>query len=381
MIFSSPEREVLRQCAALKPDWSAMRAIARTALDYGKLRRLALLHQLDGVVAWRLRAPELDGTVPNIVRDDCQRYLDYLRGAQDPLWDSFDTYCGALKAEGIQFAVTSGPVQYAPLGPPVWPREWSNVRIDINARGEEDIVRVADVADAVECYEHFPAWHSVTLKSGLVVDITDERLPPHNLAFSYDWNALRSTEIVGREWPTLHPKDYVAYLAYDNWKAYSIQATRLSLWGLARLVAWASYPEWTEGFRDVLNAYDDTPAVAFADHPGQQTGRFLNAPRIAWALRLAARVYDFALPDYLPTVQPLVVSQGHQDRGRKEPEIVRWLYECSWPGDEAFLFDHALTEGAASREQAGIWSRTGQGREIGFDRDGTMTVKGVGNHA
>ena len=54
MTFSAPEREFLRLSAMVEPNWDAMRRIATTALDYGALRHTALLHQLDGVIAWRL---------------------------------------------------------------------------------------------------------------------------------------------------------------------------------------------------------------------------------------------------------------------------------------------------------------------------------------
>jgi hypothetical protein len=134
-MFATPEREFLRLALSSTPDFSAMTAIAKTALDYGKLRQLAGLHQADGLIAWRLIAPELDGTVPNIVRDSCQRHLDHLDGQAGKL-----TALGALSerltGQGVRHAIMGGPMQYAPLGIGHWPRTWHHFHIYVEAPDE-----------------------------------------------------------------------------------------------------------------------------------------------------------------------------------------------------------------------------------------------------
>jgi hypothetical protein len=125
-MFNTNEREWLRLALRSQVDWAALRQIARTGLHYGPLRQLSLLHQADGVIAWRLAAPELDGVVPPVVRDACQGYLDYLNGGgfRERWADSARVIAEGLRDRGLAHYYSGSPSYYSAWGmdPGQWPR-------------------------------------------------------------------------------------------------------------------------------------------------------------------------------------------------------------------------------------------------------------------
>ncbi len=360
MTFSTPEREFLRLAAMAQPDWQAMRQIAITALDYGVLRRTALLHQLDGVVAWRLIDERLEGVVPELVRQRSQSYLDWLHAAQYSVWNRFDQCCLKLKEVGIRFAVTSGPIQYAMINIPYCPREWRNIHIELEAKSEADMERAAKLIGG-EAFKHFPAWYELTL-SDLVIDISSS-LKPWETNAPIAWDKVSTVKLMGFEWPVLSPAEWIAYMAYDTWKSYTGEATRLSIWQLARLENWAvSYPEWLLDAERVLAGYESTTP------PGKP--ELSDVARIAWVLKMAARVYGIELPS-LPETKPALKSYGHHFRGGRQREVI--YHEIDWKdnlSDEALLFD--MSEGIEARQKAGIWGKRRGAEKVHFREDGYL---------
>jgi len=343
MIFSTPEREFLRLCAMVKPDWAAMAQIARTALDYGLLRRLSLLHQLDGVVAWRLLDDKLDGIVPEIVREDCRRYLDYLDGVNAPWWGEVTDFCATLERLGYRFIVNGGPSQYSPLGIKHFPRQWDDLDIVVDAWSEHEVEMIFAEAKGIAEPVETNFW-SIHLPGGAMISLVT-CLPnvPHPDGINWTvWDRpIKRISVLGIELPMPDPTLYIAERAYMTWCGVFESARRLPLWGLARLAAWMQDPTFSpEVLIEVLRSSPEVSDRAF------------------WTLKIAKRVYDLALPDItapepeLRTIDRLMIDR----KAQYEHHYLTW----NWPGDEAMLFDHQLTEGMEARLRAGLWQQTGK---------------------
>ena len=78
MALSAPEREFLRLAALGDPDWATMQVLLSRNFDLQQMIATAGLHQLDGVVAWRLLDERVIGHVPQSIRDYCQDHLGWL---------------------------------------------------------------------------------------------------------------------------------------------------------------------------------------------------------------------------------------------------------------------------------------------------------------
>jgi len=373
-VFSTPEREWLRLAAMLNPPWPAMVQIARTALDYGALRRLAPLHQLDGVVAWRLCDERMDGVAPNIVREDCQRYLDHLDGANASWWVQVGQFCDALENRRIEYVVHGGPVQYAPLSIEHFPRSWDAIDIEVRVDSEDEIDAIAE-ATGSRRHRWFPAWSTLTMPGGLEIGLGCELDPLTNdvgrSAYTIWDEPPLFVEILGRQMPIPSLPVHVLRMAgYHTWNNVVSEARRLPLWALARLAAWTQHEAWSwDAFSELLKQVNEAhgdlaPRNAWADRDLHR--RDSHAWRALWLLGIADRVYGLlggrslaSLVSPLDVVEPVPITIGERfDQPGKQfsTRACQW----HWPGDEAMLFDYQLVEGYNERIQAGIWSDAGR---------------------
>ena len=370
MIFSTPEREFLRLSAMSSPDWPAMITIARTALHYGELRRLALLHQLDGVVAWRLLDERMDGIAPNIVRDDCQRYMDWVDGFNRAYWSDVGAFVAAANKLGIRYAMRGGPAQYAPLGIIHWPRSWTGIDVDMDITKESDIAAlVQDLKATSKSYE--PRNWDLVLPSGMRLDITAYPLDESLLFEGITWTPwdmpLVPITVLGLNSYVPDPAIYVPQLAVGTWVAVAKLSAPLSLWAISRLAAWMDHPAFD------MTALDKLLSTNIAAKRGMLRGsRPCPADSILWLLAIAHRVYGTPLPE-VTGVEPdvytmqadgyagdgltgyeLVIDQAVLSRMTSYYYLVRH-FRWNWPGDEQMIFDHRLDQPIEGRIASGVW--------------------------
>ena len=366
MTFSTPEREWLRQAARVEPDWPAMTRIARTALDYGQLRHMALLHQLDGVVAWRLLDERMDGVVPNIVRDDCRQYLDWLNGVpRQHFADCLRPALAALDGAGITWVSTSGPIQYAPLGmfATAWPREWNDFDVLVPSAQYLEACRVLESVDGY----HFAGKHGGDCEpiyradGGFEITLMgvpdDAHDPNAETRPFYDSPGLYADRLpIAVDDLTFwapRPEWAVAVMAFRTFVGYGNQAQPLPLWGLARLRNWREFAaEWVEdelatAIRNAAQVhYDLTPT-----YPSLNWGR-----HILWTLEMASRVYGVPFPDGFDDLlkSPLYIpSAGGRVLVGDRRELLS-AYEVAADDDEALLFD-ASRQNLDQRMSGGHW--------------------------
>jgi len=364
-VFRVPEREFLRLCAMIDPDWASMRQIARTALDYGVLRRTALLHQLDGVVAWRLLDDRMDGIAPNIVRDDCQRYVDHLAGYNRPRWEEFARFEAAVERAGLPHVVKGGPAQYAPLGISGWPRSWADFDMYGTADSIAPILSIAIEAGAESTQFEQYEW-LLRLPGGACIDLEVDLIERDESAFGMVEKS-QVCSILGCDIRIPAPEANVALMGYATWSALTISAARLPLWGLARLAAWTTTPNFQ---RSVLSKMLCQSIEGYRGDPDwPESWRQQGVPQrnadgyySLQTLLMADRAYGLNIGDLgdlvspHPVGDPLILTAGPctlQDRVSEQPlpnRLYTWARELA---DEELLFD--MVEGIDARVAAGIW--------------------------
>jgi hypothetical protein len=358
MTFATNEREFLRIAAMAKPDWGELARLCRTAMDYGLLRRTALLHQLDGVVAWRLLDARLDGIVPNIVRDDCQQYLDWCNGWGSRYWDAISPIIEQLDDADITYVFHGGPAIYAVLGIPNWPRCWLDIDLCIRSSADKETTDfLADLG--IDAIHKGPQWHRVGLLEGYHCDIYGCLRVGTTENYFVDWDIYagrQKTDFLGHSWWVSTPLSQLLLEAISahgevHWKAF-----RLPLWSLAFIANVLHEQEccW-EGLAKLIN--DDLVASSSIALAWEDTG----ANWVLWVLDVMARVYDTKLPDAITklmaeqTARLNIWRPGDESKGfsahSPDTRRVKWR----WPGDESFLFDHQLSEGAEARIKTGLW--------------------------
>lgn len=338
MIFSTPEREFLRQAALVKPDWAYMQTAARTNMDYHLLWTTALLHQLQGVMAWRLTDERMEAYVPQPVIDHYQRYLKQLDRTNERWWSEATGFCGMLENSDIPYLVCGGPTQYAVLGIEHFPRRWTDLEVDVDIASEDEVTKIAELAGA-EIKRWWHGWWDLRLPMGSVICLgshhREEAVP------NIGWNRFSKPPLriamLGAELNVPDPNLLMLIWGWSTWIAMCSQASRLSLWALARLAAWMTSPRFSLAELSTLLA-GARPDVR---------------DRVMWILRIAQRVYDISLPD-LEAEEPSLESVGRVVSDR-EAEYTRHFLRWQWPGDEQMIFDHALSEGLEGRLAAGIW--------------------------
>jgi hypothetical protein len=127
-VFKTREREFLRLAADVSVSHEELAEAAAAGPDWAQVFELALKHQLDGVLAWRLRDERLDGIVPTRVREECQGQAQHLEGIprQRYLAD-LSLVVEAMSALPAGWIVHGGPVPYLCHGGDFWPRDCDNI--------------------------------------------------------------------------------------------------------------------------------------------------------------------------------------------------------------------------------------------------------------
>lgn len=366
IMFSAPEKELLRLALTIAPDWPVMRGLIQGRFDWEALRHTALSHQSDGVIAWRLTAPELAGMVPEAVRQDCARYLDSLdTHGRDEWWQQrVRPAVEALEAAGVTWVTNSGPVQYLPLGMSFWPRIWDDFDVFVPAEDHHQTCRALESAGLVfnglVCETLNPLYSWADGSKGVEIiglPPEHEELPIwawHHRPEFYEGRVLR--EVHGLPVWTPAPEWMVALMAYRTYVAYCRQATPLPLWGLARL--WA----WRQWIGDDWNEAEFVRSIRLAAEVGWPATRHL--PNVTWArgilftLEIASRVYGPLVPKDLTSLLEgpfyfLVSEPGPGHRGVTEEimEIARW------PSDEEVIFDLGYSRSSQEKIQRAHWRR------------------------
>ena len=381
MTFSTPEREALRLCAMVEPDWSALTQIARTALDYGRLRRLALLHQLDGVVAWRLLDDKLDGVVPNIVREDCQRYLDHLNGYGVAWRADWELLRSALEAAGIEYVQWGGIIPYAEYPLPSWPRMISD--IDLAAPGDK-------LAAVREVFGSFGLEKRVAYDGDTDAEVilpggtpANCRCAPNNSEWAcrnaaWVFDGAQDLVYLGAQIRTPSAAALLLQQALDTWSSVHNDAGPLPLHALAYIANLAARLTTTdmalieraakaEGERISKQAplIGDDDAIWRAFDVGA-------VGRAAWVINRASEAYE------LPEV--LLEAVGRH-KPQEEPAFpvwdsrtfaaYTWHRWADWPGAESFMFDHRGTCDPTFYVNQGLWQRV-PGFERAVERRATV---------
>lgn len=385
MPFSTREREFLRLAALADPDWATMQVLLSAGLDYESLKRDALAHQLDGVVAWRLLDERVAELVPASAREDCQRRLDWLAEYNRIYWEEVQGFCAMLKERDIEHAVQGGPAQYAPLGIDVWPRTWGDADIAVRISTEAEMQAIADASGAVKVTRwssdawllHFPGGTRIDLENTL----------PWFDGVKTTWKEWQSPSInvsvFGVEIMIRELAQYVLYMASSTRRSMIHAAARLPLWGLARLANWIARPDWSwKEFGRLLN--DEIVACDQVESEARHLWRPTELAEVShvagWALcslEIADRVYGI-LPNDV-TLDSLVPARRWRASildvvGGPIPEYAEeYVCQfCEWvqyPGDEAFLFDYAEVEGLEARLKAGLWRLCPDSRPETWQRD------------
>jgi hypothetical protein len=342
---------------------------------------------LDGVLAWRLLDPQMDGIVPDDVRQKCRGDLEWLNAnGRDPWLRNAAVIVEKMNALGVPWAMIGGPGQYAPLNMPAdcWPRTWDDfdIHVDVSeaasisavvaALGEEALPLDPTGPDAV------PSRWVVKMPPGMEVDLftklvywdgdDDPWLP---------WKNAVTQTIHGLTFPMQEPLQYAMGLARNTWSSAWSQSARLPLWGLARLAAWTGQAGWSwERLLSFLAADVQrwrADLAANAPKPGTEAVSEWQccAYCIAWVLDAADRVYRIYPPEIReagllpPELRPRypmtmecfdVVGIDWEDPAGRQ---VRICEVGEYPGDEAMLFDYQAAESFATRQERGLWKALG----------------------
>jgi hypothetical protein len=350
-VFNVPEREFLRLALAARPDFSAMTRLARTALHYGKLRQLAGLHQADGLVAWRLLDERMDGVAPNIVRDSCQRHLDYLNGAgfRERWADSARRIGDALKERSIPHYYSGSPSYYGAWGmdPSCWPRAATGGCFTALS---SDASALADILAPLGTTEVLSWCVTAVRPDGQRLWINLAPVSPTDcgdVTVSASWfEHVRLREVCGVELPLL-PEEAALILRGSDVTYDVANLCPLSLGSLAH-IACLCYQVETWALVDMLLREQ------------QATGRdgLTSALRhIVWAFTLAQKVYGCFDADWL---------EGWRQKAGDDPPTrrVSALTDFHAAGElvtirlddpERILFDLRGREGVAERLADGVF--------------------------
>jgi hypothetical protein len=350
MTFTIPEREFLRQVAMVEPSWDAMKKIAMTACDWGELQRTAMLHQLGGVLAWRLQDERLVPAVPDIVRERGVTHLRRAKRQSAPLLADLLALLAIVQEQGWPYAIHGGASQYLPLAIPHIPRVWGDIDIEIDCSAEE----LRNLIDSLSL-RVMPSWPGLDLvecrfPSGTWLDFQRNRWP--GWSFRDD---VREVTVEGMKFKIPAPEHLVYGAAWQTGQQVLRKACRLPLWGLARLKAWTEEPtfSWDTFERLLATGPDIDPYDEHGNPP---------SVKAVWTLDIADEVYG-VYPDGLDLQryrEPIRCAT--LDVAEARIPTVADAYEhvvCEWADEEVpaerLLFDLQLIEGVRQRLASGLW--------------------------
>jgi len=374
-VFQRDEQEFLRICAMAAPDWAALRGMATGQFNWDYLRTTALAHQLGGVVPWRLLDERMDGVAPNIVRDDCQQYLDYLDGA-GAIWRAkAQVALAPLVAAGIPYVDVGSRPCYALLGMDHWPREWDDIDVYIpSARWYDAQAALGPATPGVGSYFIFERENPDDLKMEILSRPPEFDRFPEGLS---GWHRLfenaRTYTLCGGASPVPEPELWLWVLARRTYDSISCMGAPLPLWALARLANVTALPgfSWEKllahmqdwhtrhiALRKVLEA------MAKDEIPYHCQGDLFEASAPA---RMPLTVLAWTEEAYPGTVPESFFEQARAEFGSEWASIwgcrgpdtgPRERIFCLWdqpPTLEEWLFDAYGIQDAEARIAAGWW--------------------------
>jgi len=403
-IFSTPEREFLRVAAIANPDWNLLRELGARVKDW---REVWSDGQLHGVMCWRILDPQMDGIVPEEVREECRGHLEWLEESNRVYHEDCEVFLGRLDSLNIPYVIMGGPPQYAYLGLNTWPRQWDDLDILFPEALRVDLGKIVEECNPVSIERSIPeGGYYATTNKGTRFSIASYMPVDDYPWFGQTWGEELITtrtrvDFLGIPWWYLSPEMDVVSRSCISWWIMCDAGARLPLWSLARIANAAG----TEGF-----AWEKVSATLRHDlEERERLGNLLWEPRLEksgtithggdlsdtnapaqvslWTLDLANRVYSF-LPTRVEDLispyirrEPLIITQEAVRKATRtntddwRPYLCEWVH---WPGDEAFLFDCALIEGMRERVQAGIWRIVKDG---GISRESNMLPLPCGQDA
>ena len=374
-VFKRAEHEFLRIAARVTPRWERLCSLGQTpGFDWSYLRVTALAHQLDGIVAWRLLAEELDGTVPNIVRDDCQRYLDYIDGYGVTWREDWELLRSALEAANIEYVQWGGIIPYAEYVLPSWPRMVSDIDLAVPGKQLAAVRAVFASLGPGRDIAYDNDWVVEAILPGGTpahcwCDPTDQETACRNASWVFE--GAQDLDYLGVRTRVPAPGVLLLQQALDTWSSVHNDAGPLPLNPLAYIANLAQ------------RLTDDDLALIgkVAEAEGQRITR--QSPHIseedrmwaafdigavgraAWIIERAYEVYELpaalldAVGRYKPQEEP--AFPVWDDYGTFSSYT--WRRWSVWPGAEAFMFDHRGTRDPLFHVARGLWQEV-----PGFER-------------
>jgi len=364
-VFERAEHEFLRIAAMVEPGWEKLRQLGQDDFDWQYLRETALLHQLDGVIAWRLLDTELNGVVPNTVRDGCRQYSDHL-DQQGDLWrDDWGKLRDALENADIEYVQWGGIIPYAEYPLPMWPRVISDIDIAVPGKQLASMREVLEIFGSI----HFPSIEvdaTVVLPGGTPVYCRCDSLDGEWACRSEAWVFENASDFTYLDIQTRVPSPSALLLqqALDTWSSVHNDAGPLPLHALSRQSNLANRVKELAAVLDLASDEEDRRLASVrAENPREteldqlwlesEVSAFNKA---TWLMEIADEVYG--LPDEImvPMRQfefdETIPFYAFGDRTFERCAWYRWKH---WPGTESFMFEHRGTCNPEHYVNAGLW--------------------------
>ncbi len=365
-VFQKPEHEFLRVATMASPDWDALRSLS---VDWQKLQQLAASHQLEGILAWRLASPEMDGVVGEATRQECRDRLDAL--ARENAWwpGAVQRVVDALKSTSLPLATFRHPVPallYPGLHPQYWPR---------SVRHFDPIVYTKSPGDVANANAALAPLADGSITPGAELTGTTFRTRdglPVTLVIGPGWTGGWSCQemsigtegvtwqsVYGADLPVMAPEASACLRAFATWIDFC-GGNPLPIGSTAHLCNLApqcdrstygrvldhmkrGHEHWTSLPASELVASD---AIVLKDHPELLAlARGSDLAGVWWGMRYARALYP-SIPEWFVTDIELTIGQ--------EPEPHQWAYDHiggqwsfkevrpprAWRGDEVETSAH-----------------------------------------
>ena len=389
MIFSTNEREFLRLATMSNPDWGELRRLGVESMSWGRLRHMAMLHQLDGLIAWRCIDPEVDGIVPEIFRQDCMKYLTYLEETNSVWVQSTRLFIDLLTKMDIRYMVTGAPAIYPSYGTTCWPRVFNHLDVLIHPDDVKKATELMVTLDWEPPDTSFSDLPGKVMLSGIRINV---RMLPLKSGVDHGctpWNetsveaAVKSTLLGDIEAMVPRSSDHFASRARSLLLSFAWVPERLTvnklaeIWHLQRDKDFDWNGMWDAGWSS-FDASDNSSSTAALDRTTAELTSVLNVPTeklvgkesgfsharyIAWAILQVSRVYDIPVESVERSMK--VLSEGPVLFLTLDPndEPAEWFptprrLVCMFGKDvttEDLLFNQIEPASVQSRLSSGLW--------------------------
>jgi len=399
MPFARPEHEVLRLVAMTDPDWERLRSLLSGGLDWDYMRQAALLHQLDGVLAWRCLDERLADACPEAVREDCEGYQQRLAEMNGDWPAEVEAVLSRLQAYGVRYVVFRGPVTYALYGMgDAWPRVLNHIDVVTHPDDYEAAASAAESMGRDPAVRNWSApWQSVG-GIGASFFCSLFTIPP-----GYDYvhgeclwdrrfveSRRRCRLIGGVEAWVPEPSRHFAALAYSTLADLSFVPERLTVNNLARLHNLSRQEgfSWETVWQHLRVTFSESlePSFTYGPHRAERLREHPDpvirgdgplqlgcdeAVGAAWTISRVAEVYDIEAEalaraqailavqePYFPAFDPDYYEESpHRDGNPIRDQVVYHLV-CKWgslPPLEQFLFAQPEPVTTRGRIDSGLY--------------------------